>query len=198
MNSKDKKLRDYMRLPYTVMLRRDEEGDFIARIKEFEGCVADGQDEMEAIGNLEQVKSLWIETALKAGQAVPMPDEDEELPSGKFLTRVPRSLHKSLVDIAEREGVSLNQLVTVALAEVAGRKAAVPATSVNLHASDYERHSVNAYGSGQGTSLRLVALNSSFSSGRERSGLLSESTVADVLSVQSGSSLPHGFFRKEA
>jgi antitoxin HicB len=192
MNSRDKKLKDYMKLPYTVMLKRDEEGDFIARIKEFEGCVADGQDEMEALGNLEQVKELWIETALKANQSIPLPDDDE-LPSGKFLTRVPRSLHKSLIEIAEREGVSLNQLVTIALAEAAGRKAAVPTKVIDVHASSYGRPSISAYGSTQGTSLRLVRDHSSEPTA---SGLLAESTVAGILSMQLGLLSRHT--RKEA
>jgi antitoxin HicB len=197
MNSRDKKLKDYMKLPYTVMLKRDEEGDFIARIKEFEGCVADGQDEIEALGNIEQVKELWIETALKAGQAIPLPEEDDELPSGKFLTRVPRSLHRNLIDIAEREGVSLNQLVTVALAEVAGRKAAVPRRVIDLHASHYGRPSISAYGPAPGTSLRLVRLRDR-SSAPAGSGLLAESTVAGVLSMQPDSLLPPRLTRKEA
>lgn len=198
MNSRDKKLKDYMKLPYTVMLKRDEEGDFVARIKEFEGCVADGQDEMEALGNLEQVKELWIETALKANQPIPLPEEDDELPSGKFLTRVPRTLHKSLVDIAEQEGVSLNQLVTVALAEVAGRKAAVPTRIIDVHASSSGRSSISAYGSAQGTSLRLVSLGRNRSSEPTVSGLLAESTVASVLSMQPDSLLPLRPIRKEA
>ena len=188
-----------MKLPYTVMLKRDEEGDFVARIKEFEGCVADGQDEMEALGNLEQVKELWIETALKANQPIPLPDEDEELPSGKFLTRVPRSLHKNLIDVAEREGVSLNQLVAVALAEVAGRKAAVPTRGIAIEASNTCQHSTSAYGTGKSASmLRLVNSDRTQAINVERSELFTESTLADVLSMQSGRSLTPRFNRKEA
>ena len=44
------------------------------------------------------------------------------LPSGKFLVRLPKSLHASLVREAEAEGVSLNQLVATRLA--AGPRAA--------------------------------------------------------------------------
>src|ERR1700733_1243421 len=125
MNSTEKKLREYMGLPYTVVLKRDEEGDVVARVKELEGCVADGQDEMEAIGHLEQVKELWLRAALKNGNDIPLPEkDDDELPSGKWLMRVPRTLHKKLVDLADREGVSLNQFVTVCLAEVVGEKRA--------------------------------------------------------------------------
>lgn len=40
--------------------------------------------------------------------------------SGKFLVRLPQSLHAQLVAEAEREGVSLNQFVTLALAGAVG------------------------------------------------------------------------------
>ena len=36
--------------------------------------------------------------------------------------RLPESLHKKARELAEREGVSINQLVTTALAEVRDRK----------------------------------------------------------------------------
>lgn len=37
--------------------------------------------------------------------------------SGKFVQRIPRSLHEKLARLAEREGVSLNTLVTSILSE---------------------------------------------------------------------------------
>ena len=191
MNSKDKKLREYMKLPYTVMLRRDEEGDIVARVKELEGCVADGQDEMEAIGNLELVKELWLQTAIRANQAIPMPESEETLPSGKFLTRLPRSLHKNLIDLAAHEGVSLNQLVTVALAEVAGRKAAVATGIDSINASSQHHRAEGGYGGTNGAPLlRLVNLDRSRVQTVERAGLFEESTLKGVLSMQSGSLPP--------
>jgi hypothetical protein len=48
---------------------------------------------------------------------IPEPRPEEEY-SGKFVVRVPRSLHRELVETAEREGVSLNQYINVALAGV--------------------------------------------------------------------------------
>jgi len=185
MNNKDKKLREYMKLPYTVMLRRDEEGDIIARVKELEGCVADGQDEIEAIGNLELVKELWLETALKAGQTIPMPDGDEELPSGKFLARIPRSLHRNLIEIAMNEGVSLNQLVSVALAELVGRKAVVSSTLDRINASALSHRTAGGYGSSQGSSpLRIVNLDRSKILAADKSGMFEESTLKNVLLMQ--------------
>lgn len=41
---------------------------------------------------------------------------DSELPSGKFVVRVPRSMHSALQKEASEEGVSLNQLVVAKLA----------------------------------------------------------------------------------
>jgi predicted RNase H-like HicB family nuclease len=107
----------YQRLPYTVMIRKDEEGDFVARISELPGCVAHGEDEATAIQNLRSVQQLWIEEALGAGIAIPEPEDDSGLPSGKWLQRVPRRLHRDLVNAAKRENVSLNQLVTSMLSE---------------------------------------------------------------------------------
>jgi antitoxin HicB len=115
---------DYYRsLPYGIKLRRDEEGDWVARVEELPGCTAHGGTQSEALEHLEEMKTAWIEDAIQAGDSIPEPKSDEKLPSGKWLQRVPRSLHKSLTEMAEREGVSLNQLVTTVLAEaVGGRK----------------------------------------------------------------------------
>jgi hypothetical protein len=54
---------------------------------------------------------------LDTGQAIPEPHVEDDLPNRKWLQRVPRSLHKRLSDLAGREKVSLNQLVTSMLAE---------------------------------------------------------------------------------
>ena len=46
----------------------------------------------------------------------------EKLPSGKWLQRAPRTLHRDLIRLAERERVSLNQLVTSLLSEAVGAR----------------------------------------------------------------------------
>ena len=43
-------------------------------------------------------------------------DQDKPAPSGRLLLRMPRSLHADLAQAAEREGTSLNQFITAALA----------------------------------------------------------------------------------
>ncbi len=117
---KTKTLKDsayYESLPYTTLLTRDEAGDVIARVLELPGCIAHGKSEPQALRALAGMKKLWIEDALEAGDAVPEPQPAAPLPSGKWVQRVPRTLHRRLVETAKEEGVSLNQLVTSFLSE---------------------------------------------------------------------------------
>src|SRR5271167_4043355 len=117
----NKKIEYYLHLPYTIILRSDDEGGIVARIAELEGCSAHGKTNAEALAGVEEAKRLWIEDALELGDKIPEPTPATEgLPSGKWLQRVPRTLHKKLVACAEREGASLNQFVTSILAEAVG------------------------------------------------------------------------------
>ncbi len=113
-------LKDYLVLPYPIVLRFDEDGDWVAEIEELEGCVAHGETQSEALSRLEEAKTLWIEEALSNGQPMPQPSPTEQLPSGKWLQRVPRSLHKNLARLSKIEGVSLNQLVATILSGYIG------------------------------------------------------------------------------
>lgn len=113
-------LKDFLDLSYTAILRRDEDGDFVARIDELPGCSAHGHTQGEALERLEEAKRLWIEDAIENGHSVPVPAAEAALPSGKWVQRVPRSLHKKLTSLAKTEGVSLNQIVTSILAGAVG------------------------------------------------------------------------------
>jgi len=125
----DTRVEELAALNYTIVMRHDDEGDVIASIKELDGCVAHGQDAVEALAALESMKRLWIESCLDEGKQVPLPAVvDEDLPSGKWLQRVPRTLHKKLTDLAHREGVSLNQYVVSVLAERVGAQTSVITT----------------------------------------------------------------------
>jgi antitoxin HicB len=117
-----KNVKSYLDLPYTVILRQDPQGDFVARVDELPGCSAHGKTQPEALEAVEEAKKLWITDCVENGDPVPQPSVDEGLPSGKWLQRVPRSLHRKLALQAKREGVSLNQLVTSMLAEATGAK----------------------------------------------------------------------------
>jgi len=52
----------------------------------------------------------WIQANMKEGREIPTVGETS---SGKFITRIPKSLHVRLVSRAKQEGVSMNALVSV-------------------------------------------------------------------------------------
>lgn len=112
----------YLNQPYTKVLKRDDEGDVVATIAELNGCMAHGSDEGEALQNLREAQAAWIEAAIATGQDVPVPEQEEELPSGKFVVRVPRSLHQKLNKLTKQDDVSLNQLMVVAAVEHVARR----------------------------------------------------------------------------
>lgn len=114
----------YLSLPYTAVVRRDEDGDYVARIDELPGCATHGKSPKEAMQNLEEVKRAWIEDCLNEGDPIPEPATRDVLPSGKWLQRVPKTLHRDLIRLAQRENVSLNQLVTSVLSEASGARKA--------------------------------------------------------------------------
>lgn len=105
------KVEDYMKLPYNYVIKpiNDESGSyFYASILEFDGCQSTGDTFQEAYNGLMEAMEGWIETKLENGFAVPRPLDTEKF-SGKFLVRLPKTLHARLALEAEKEGVSLNQ-----------------------------------------------------------------------------------------
>ena len=78
-----------------------------------------GDSVAEAVEMIQDAMAGWIEIALEDGNPVPEPRPMDTY-SGKFVVRVPHSLHRDLVRAAEREGVSLNQFALVALVRAVG------------------------------------------------------------------------------
>ena len=109
-------LKYYLSLPYTIKLTSEEAGGFFAEIEELTGCMSQGETQEEALINLEQAKKMWLESMLKKNQVVPEPEITKEY-SGKFLVRIPVSLHRRIARLAKKEGVSLNQMALTLLSE---------------------------------------------------------------------------------
>ncbi|MBO4819233.1 MAG: toxin-antitoxin system HicB family antitoxin [Firmicutes bacterium] len=102
---------EYMKLPYSRIIQpiADESGSyFAASVLEFEGCISVGNTFEEAYRNLNEAMELWLEVALQGGKQIPECISSEDY-SGRFVIRIPKSLHKKLAIEASIEGVSLNQ-----------------------------------------------------------------------------------------
>jgi antitoxin HicB len=110
-----KDLKFYLNLRYPVTIHPDPDGGYVAEIEELPGCMTQAETIDEAFKAIEDARQLWIKTAYEDGQDIPLPRDMEEY-SGKFMVRIPRSLHRNLVRAAKREGVSLNQYITSLLA----------------------------------------------------------------------------------
>ena len=105
------KAREYLDLPYHIVIQHitDESGSYyFATVREFEGCMSHGDTYAEAFENIREAMEGWIETKLEKGFPVPQPADDSQY-SGKFVLRIPKTLHARLAMEAEKEGVSLNQ-----------------------------------------------------------------------------------------
>ena len=119
-----KDLAYYMGLDYPVevkKIREEEGGGFFVSIPLLPGCMSDGESLEEAYDNIHEAKEEWLSSMLERGMKIPEPVEQEEY-SGKFIIRLPKTLHRALVQVSKREGVSLNQYVTNALAFTLGQK----------------------------------------------------------------------------
>ena len=114
-----------MNLPeYQFTIRElaiDDGGGFLIEFPDLPGCMSDGETVEEAIANGSDAVKCWITVAKEKGREVPDPGEIENQ-SGKWVQRVPRSLHARLTKQAKREHVSLNTLVVSILSESLGFK----------------------------------------------------------------------------
>lgn len=122
----DKAIDYYMGLPYTIEMVPGLESGWVVSVRELPGCISQGDSPQNAVDMIREAMCGWLEIALEDGVPIPEPRELEEY-SGKFVVRVPRWLHRELARTSGQEGVSLNQLVSTALARAVGERAALAA-----------------------------------------------------------------------
>ena len=106
-------------------LSEAEGGGFLITFPDLPGCMSDGETEAEAIANGRDAFVSWTSARDDIGKAIPEPayrPEAVQTVSGRFLTRLPKSVHAKLAERAKAEGVSLNTLVLAFIAEGLGRK----------------------------------------------------------------------------
>lgn len=105
--------------PFIVRpLTAEEGGGYLIEFPDLPGCISDGETVEEAIANGMDAKRAWLTVAREQGR--PLPEPGGQL-SGKWVQRVPKSLHARLVERAAREGVSLNMLVVSLIAQGLGK-----------------------------------------------------------------------------
>lgn len=104
-----KDLAYYMALPYRIEIIRDaDEEGYVACIPELKGCITTGLTEEDALESLKDAKETWLASAVENDDPIPQPDVMKKF-SGEFKLRMPKSLHRLLMENARNEGVSMNQ-----------------------------------------------------------------------------------------
>lgn len=102
-----------------------EGGGFLISFPDLPGCISDGETIPEAVRHGKEAFQAWVSARFHDRLPVPEPSRHEERSleaySGRFVQRIPRSLHAELTARAEAEGVSLNSLVLALIASGLGR-----------------------------------------------------------------------------
>jgi antitoxin HicB len=100
-------------------LSRDEGGGYSITFPDLPGCCSDGATPEEAVNNGRDALESWLAVARECGDKIPLPFSGV---SGRFVQRVPRSLHAQLIARAKIEGVSLNTLVVSIVSQGLGQR----------------------------------------------------------------------------
>ena len=111
-------VKDYMKLPYTRLVQEmnDESGHyFYGRILELDGCQTTADTLTELYENLNDIMESYLEIKIENQLSIPIPETTDKY-SGRFVVRLPKTLHQRLAIEASMEGVSLNQLALYKLA----------------------------------------------------------------------------------
>ncbi len=115
--------------PIKIFYSKEDEG-YIAVVPDLPGCSAFGKTEEEALKEIKIAQELWLKTAKKEGRKIPKPTLEETY-SGRILARVPKTLHRTLIERAREEGTSLNQLIVYLLAQRSKSASRIDQSSVN-------------------------------------------------------------------
>lgn len=122
-------------------LSKDEGGGYAITYPDLPGCRSDGATPEEAIRNGRDALQSWLAVAQEFGDKVPGPFAAV---SGRFVQRVPRSLHAQLIAQAKAEGVSLNTLIVALVSQGLGLRADAPVEARRLTKRSTGRVSKNS------------------------------------------------------
>lgn len=125
----------YRSLKYKVELFFSKEDNrWFARLPELGEVLADSATPKKALEKVLKLKNEVLESDYEQGLPIPEPLPEVEY-SGRFLTRVPKSLHQRLAEEAEREGTSINRLMIQLLSEALERRQNKQATTDEIRDS---------------------------------------------------------------
>ena len=94
-------------------LPEEDGGGWLITFPDLPGCMADGESIEQAMAEAVDAEESWLKTREELGVSEP---------SGRFVVRLPKSLHAKLSARAKQEGVSMNTLTVSYLSGGVERK----------------------------------------------------------------------------
>lgn len=64
-------------MKYRVLIERDEDGVFVAEVPALPGCISQGKTRPEALRNVEEAISVYLESLQAHGEPIPPPIDEE-------------------------------------------------------------------------------------------------------------------------
>ncbi len=112
----ERRVQELLSRPYRMVVQGDSGEGYLAFVPELPGCMTAGDTPEEAMALLRDAMRGWFGTRLEQGLEIadPLPPAEPVKAwkqSGRFLFRMPKSVHQELLDRAEAEGVSVNHLL---------------------------------------------------------------------------------------
>lgn len=105
----NKNLDYYMSLNYKIeVLKAEENNGFVLHCPELSGCITYADTIQKGFEMIEDAKRCWFEACIEDDITIPEPNNLSDY-SGQVKLRIPKSLHKTLVERSKQEGISMNQ-----------------------------------------------------------------------------------------
>ena len=99
-------------------LSAQEGGGYLVEYPDIPGCMSDGETIAEVIANGREALRDCLEVFRESGRKPVKPG----IQAAQWRQRLPRTLYAKLTRQAQREGVSINSLVTAIIAEAVGSR----------------------------------------------------------------------------
>ena len=106
---------DILKRPYTRIVERGDDGVFTSSVLEIPGVISEGDTPAEALENLEDAFHGVVESLLAHNEPIPEPYGEHEY-SGRLQLRLTPAMHRRAALYAQRQGVSLNRILSDAVA----------------------------------------------------------------------------------
>jgi len=75
----EKKVKEYMKLPYTIKLIPEYDGTWFVEIEELPGCMSEGDTPEEALIMIKDAMKGWLESCIERGIEIPLPKYAKEV-----------------------------------------------------------------------------------------------------------------------